>query len=473
MMWRPTTRAFALMLAFPATLHAQEPQPAPSMLSPQPQSSQLQPMTTPGETVPATAPAKGAATAAPVENAKPKSVAKANADKAAAKPAPKLREAAVSRDSEPSFQAGTSVATAQAAEKYTALAQAGGWPQIPGEVKDDATGEPVALLRKRLAIEGDLDEANEAGDTFDDALSLAVKSFQLRMGLKPTGLITGATLTAINVPADIRARQLASSAQRISASTFSFAPRHVIVNIPSASVEAVENGQVVHRYAAIVGDVEHQSPQVSARIQEINLNPTWTLPTSIIRNEVIPKMQKNPAYLSRAKIRILDGRGNEIDPRSIDWKTQKAVNYTLRQDPGASNSLGFIRINMPNKEAVYLHDTPGRRSFDEDYRFLSHGCVRVEGVYDLAAWLLEGTRAQQGTWDVAAMRERVATKARTDIKLEKHVPVIWVYLTGWASADGSVHFRDDVYGLDRDAQPVPPPADMPPAPDETPALVAR
>jgi murein L,D-transpeptidase YcbB/YkuD len=225
------------------------------------------------------------------------------------------------------------------------------------------------------------------------------------------------------------------------------------VNIPSAAVDAVENGQAVHRYAAVVGDVEHRSPEIEAKISAINLNPTWTVPVSIIKNEIIPKMRQNPKYLSKAKIRILDGKGREIDPGKIDWSTEKAANYTLRQDSGAGNSLGSIRISMPNKLAVYMHDTPSKRLFGSDYRFLSHGCVRVEGVYDLAAWLLEGAGGSPtGTWNKQELLQKIASAEREDIKLAKPVPVIWVYMTGWASADGTVHFRDDVYGLDGESE---------------------
>jgi murein L,D-transpeptidase YcbB/YkuD len=211
----------------------------------------------------------------------------------------------------------------------------------------------------------------------------------------------------------------------------------------------VEDGRVAHRYVAIVGDAEHRSPEIEAKISAININPTWTVPVSIIKNEIIPKMRENPKYLSKAKIRILDGKGRDIDPGKIDWSTEKAANYTLRQDSGAGNSLGSIRIAMPNKLAVYMHDTPSKRLFSSDYRFLSHGCVRVEGVYDLAAWLLEGVGGSpSGTWDKAALLKQIASGDREDLKLAKSVPVIWVYMTGWASADGTAHFRDDVYGID-------------------------
>ncbi len=369
------------------------------------------------------------------------------------------RETALSTDPEPTLTAETFFATAKASEHYAAIADAGGWPEIAGPVSGGSAGKSISTLRLRLAIEGDLGKA-EGGDPADLTagmfsqkwgadLTAAVKRFQARHGLKESGVVAGATLKALNVPARTRFTELASSAQRLAGRNFSFAERYVVVNIPSASVEAVENGHVEHRYVAVVGGPDHASPEVDAKVQAINLNPTWTVPTSIIKNEIIPKMQKDPGYLSRQHIRILDGSGNAVNASSIDWSSQRATNYILRQDSGTSNALGNIRINMPNKYAVYMHDTPSKRFFGGDYRFLSHGCVRVEGVFDLAAWLLDGTGgAPDGTWTKDAMLSQVKTGEHEDIKLVKPVPVAWVYLTGWANAEGAVQFRDDVYGID-------------------------
>ncbi|MGO4872380.1 MAG: L,D-transpeptidase family protein [Roseiarcus sp.] len=364
-------------------------------------------------------------------------------------PPPPPVETALSNDPEPTLQPDTLAATGKAAERYAQIVAVGGWPTDIAPLRPGAKGPAVARLRARLALEGDLDAAEAAGQVWDADLTAAVKRFQERMGLRQTGLVMGATLKAIDVPASVRYGQLVASAQRLAGVAFSFGDRYVVVNLPAASVEAVENGRVVHRYVAIVGGVEHPSPEISAHISVINLNPTWTVPTSIIKNEIIPKMQKDPGYLAREKIRILDGSGAEVDPRSINWATERAANYILRQDSGAGNSLGSIRIGMPNKLAVYMHDTPSKRLFGADYRFLSHGCVRVQGVYDYAEWLLQGTSGSPlGVWDKAALLAEVKAGAREDIKLVRPVPVIWVYLTGWANRDGTANFRNDVYGLD-------------------------
>ncbi|MCB1535334.1 MAG: L,D-transpeptidase family protein [Rhodoblastus sp.] len=359
------------------------------------------------------------------------------------KPKPPIREWALSDDPTPSFQPETFFATAAASERYAKIVDAGGWPKVPGNVGPTTKGPAVAALRRRFTIEGDPHEAVGPGDHWDAQLAAAVKHFQARNGLRQTGVVSGATLRAINTTAQVRFKQLASSSQRLAGVQFPFGERYVVVNIPSAAVEAIENGQVVKRYTAVVGDVDHRSPEVATRISAVNLNPTWTLPTSIIKNEIIPKMRRDPGYLSRSRIKILDGRGTVIDPRSINWSTEKAVNYTLRQDSGTHNALGSIRIQMNNKHAVYMHDTPSKGYFNRDYRFLSHGCVRVQGVYDLAAWLLQGS----GNWDRASLMAQIG-KDRQDLRLTKPVPVVWVYMTGWASADGVVHFADDVYQVD-------------------------
>ena len=367
---------------------------------------------------------------------------------AAPKPKPKapIREWALSTDPTPSFQPETFFTTVKASERYAKIVEAGGWPSVPGDVGPATRGPAVAALRKRLTVEGDLPETFARGEAWDPVLAGAVKHFQQRNGLRPTGTVSGATLRALNVPAAVRFRQLASSAQRLAGLNFAFEDRHVVVNIPSATVETIENGVIAHRYVAVVGDVDHRSPEVEAKVTAVNLNPTWTVPTSIIKNEIIPKMRKEPGWLAKQKIRILDNKGVEVASTAIDWNTERAVNYTFRQDSGTGNSLGAIRIGMPNKHAVYMHDTPSKSGFARADRFLSHGCVRVQGVYDLAAWLLQGTPAENGaTWDRVNL---TSVTERLDVKLARPVPVIWVYMTGWASADGTVHFADDVYGVD-------------------------
>lgn len=361
----------------------------------------------------------------------------------------------LSDDPRPSLSPQTFTATLQAAERYRALADAGGWPRVPNEMallKPGEAGPAVSALKKRLVVTGDM-QAHEldGSSVFDEAVASGIRRFQARHGLEPTGVVGPRTLVHLNIPARMRAKQLEASAGRLMGSKFTFAERYVVVNIPGATVEAVERGVVARRYIAVVGRPERASPQVETRITSVNFNPTWTVPTSIIKKDIIPHVRKDPGYLAKMRIRLFDGQGQEVDPATIDWSTERAANYTLRQDAGADNSLGEIRLDMPNKHAVYMHDTPSKRLFARSLRAQSSGCVRVSGVKTLAAWLLEtspGPRGPGSSWTGMEIETAIAGGARIDARLAKSVPVAWVYMTGFASPDGSVHFRDDVYGLD-------------------------
>jgi L,D-transpeptidase YcbB len=403
---------------------------------------------------PAAPPAPSMVPAAPLPDLKPVT------------PAPPPAAVAISQDPRPTLDPGSFVNTMRAAWTYLRIAQAGGWPTLPpGTVlKTGDQGPLVAILRQRLAVEGDLPADMAADAPFDSGLVTAVKRFQARHGLPESGAVRAKTLEALNVSALTRHRQLSASAQRLMGSAFAFGERYVVVNIPSATVEAVESGQVARRYVAVVGKADRPSPVVETRITAININPTWTVPISLIKKDIIPHVRKDPAYLAKMKIRILDSKGQEIDPQQIDWSTESAVNYTLRQDPGAINSLGQIRIDMPNKHAVYMHDTPTKRLFAQDARFHSSGCVRIADVRDFVEWLLRGTSAPNGAWTKSDIDAAIATAARRDIRLDKPIPVAWVYLTGYATPDGTVHFRNDVYGLDApktDSVPEPQELDVP------------
>ena len=271
------------------------------------------------------------------------------------------------------------------------------------------------------------------------------------MGLRQSGIVSVATAKALDVPASVRASQLASSAHRLADLNFAFGERYVVVNLPATAVEAVENGEVVHRYAAIVGDVDHPSPEIAAHVAAINLNPTWTVPVSIIKKEIIPRMQRDPGYLTREKIRILDGPGDEVDPRSINWTTERAVNYTLRQDFGRRQ---FARLD-PHRYAQHAGRLYARHALERDC-----SAPTIASSVTAACACRASTISPHGCWKGRAARRPAApgtrrrcsteikTGAREDLKVTRPTPVIWVYLTGWANADGAANFRDDVYGLD-------------------------
>jgi murein L,D-transpeptidase YcbB/YkuD len=218
----------------------------------------------------------------------------------------------------------------------------------------------------------------------------------------------------------------------------------VVVNIPAAVAEAVEDGKVARRYVAVVGKVDRPSPTLTTTITAVNLNPTWTVPLSILKKDIVTKMRKDPGYVGRMKMRVLDASGNEVDAGAVDWQSDRTPNFTVRQDSGAGNALGNMRIDMPNPHSVYMHDTNHKEFFSADYRFQSSGCTRVRDVQDLAAWILE----EKPGWSRKEIDAEIATGKRTTVRPARPIPVAWIYLTGWASPDGTINFRNDVYNFD-------------------------
>jgi murein L,D-transpeptidase YcbB/YkuD len=333
--------------------------------------------------------------------------------------------------------------------QYSDIVAKGGWPVVPADKKlQIGISDPaVVILRQRLAVSGDLPTAAaaNASNAFDSYVDAAVKRFQARHGIQPDGVIGDTTFAALNIPANVRLAQLATNLTRLKMLTAKPLPaRFVMVNIPAASVEAVENGVVVQRHTAVVGRVSRPSPIVNSKITEINFHPYWTVPASIIKKDLIPLMQKDPTYLATWKIRVFDKKGQEVSPDQIDWQTDEAANYMFKQDPGDDNSLGIVKINFPSPEGVYMHDTPHKGTFNEDYRFDSSGCVRIQGVRELIVWLLRDTAGQ--TPDV--IEEEFRNGQRLDVKVEKPVDLHWTYITAWSTTDGIVNFRNDIYNLD-------------------------
>jgi L,D-transpeptidase YcbB len=373
--------------------------------------------------------------------------AHAGSQNAVAPTTPEQRSAAaLSLSHEPTLDAGTVQRIKDAALSYSDLAVRGGWPDIPTNAKFAAgvAGPHDELLRKRLIVSGDLADDKSSGP-YDEVLTEAVKRFQARHGLAPTGLVTPRTIAAMNVPVQKRIRQLEASLERLEDTTFSFGERYVVVNIPAAFAEAVENDAVVRRYRVIVGKTEKPSPTLTAEITGVVLNPTWTVPSSIAKTEISAHMRKDPSYLSRMHMEVLDAHDNPIDPHAVDWSGTHAPNFTVRQQNGTWNALGSVKIDMPNPYSVYMHDTNQRSLFSDDYRFDSHGCSRVDNVRDLAAWLLQPELTK---WNRAAIDAAIASGQHQEIALPKKVPVAWIYLTAWMTRDQTVQFRNDVYNQD-------------------------
>jgi murein L,D-transpeptidase YcbB/YkuD len=242
----------------------------------------------------------------------------------------------------------------------------------------------------------------------------------------------------------MRLQQLRINATRLKALTVNLGNRLVVANIPAAQIEAIENGVAVTRHTAVAGKPDRPSPDINSKIIQVNFNPFWTVPVSIVRKDLIPKMQAEPDYLTKNHIRIYDSRNNEQQPSQIDWYSAEAVNYKFKQDAGNFNSLGSIRINFPSAHGVYMHDTPAKNLFGEDFRFASSGCMRVQKVRELVYWILQ----ESPGWSRGEIDEVIKSGERKDAKLAKPVPLHWVYVTAWATPDGVVQFRDDIYNRD-------------------------
>ncbi|MCX8503902.1 MAG: L,D-transpeptidase family protein [Beijerinckiaceae bacterium] len=350
------------------------------------------------------------------------------------------------RSTTPLLSPDTLSATQAAIETFKQVIARGGWPQMPRvPLKLGMQNSAVIDLRKRLIASGDLDASAGLSDIFDSFVETGVRRFQELHGLRPTGLITGQTLTALNIPADVRLKQLEVNLVRLRSYSASPGKRYVAANIPGAIVETVEDNIVQTRHAAGVGKIDRQSPIMTTKVIDINFNPFWTVPASIIKKDLIPKMQANPGYLAENKIRIFTNEGQEITSEKINWKSDEATRYQFRQDPGGEfNSLGFVRINIANPYGVYMHDTPAKGIFGDDYRFVSSGCMRVQNVRDYVEWLLKDTPG----WSREQIDEAIQSGQRVDARLAKPVPVFWVYITAWATPDGLVQFRDDIYNKD-------------------------
>jgi murein L,D-transpeptidase YcbB/YkuD len=384
-------------------------------------------------------------TAVPAAAANP--VAHAAPIKPAAASTPESRSAAaLALSHEPTFDEGTTQRIKEAALSYSDLAVRGGWPTIPADAKFaiGVQGPYDDVLRTRLLISGDL-ASDQASGPYDAVVAEGVMRFQARHGLAPTGIVTPRTLAALNVPVQKRIKQLEASLERLDNMNFAFGQRYVVVNLPAAFAEAVENDHVVRRYRVIVGKTEKPSPTLTAEITSVNLNPTWTVPSSIAKTEISAHMRKDPGYLARMHMDVLDAHDAPIDPRSLDWSGARTPNFTVRQMSGSWNALGAVKIDMPNPYSVYMHDTNQRNLFSDDYRFDSHGCSRVDNVRDLAAWLLQ---EEMPKWNRAAIDAAIATGQREDIALPKKVPVAWIYLTAWMTKDQNIQFRNDIYDQD-------------------------
>ena len=349
---------------------------------------------------------------------------------------------------EPILSVDTAYNLQQAIALYEPFVAAGGWELVPQEVFGLTLGNgrsAVVALKRRLMSSGDMAyDGGGINDMFDDTTDQAVRKFQARHGLIVNGQVDVATYYAMIVPAETRLNQLKLNLQRVLTISEKLGDRYLVVNIPAASIEAIEGSQVVQRHVAVVGRIDRQTPILHSKVQQINFNPYWHVPKSIIQKDLITYMNKDPNYLTEQRIRIYDAKGNELQPTDINWNSNEAVNYMFRQDPGADNAMGHVKINFPNPYDVYLHDTPEKSLFGENSRFHSSGCMRVGQVQTLVAWIL----GPNGDWTLPDVEAAFSTNERKDVQVKQPTPIHTTYITAWANRQGTVSFRDDVYQYD-------------------------
>ncbi len=348
---------------------------------------------------------------------------------------------------------------------YRQLESLGGWSLVSaGDTLKKGMQHPrVKELRARLQATGDLSQGDSiasgnanateivrrvAGDQFDEGLWRAVRRFQRRHGLAADGIVGPLTLAALNVSITERIQQLELNMERWRWLPEDLGKRYVLVNIPDFTMQVVDNGRVVVNTKAIVGSPKRPTPLLSARINYLVLNPRWYVPRSIAIRDYLPKLRKNPYALVTKKFHVYDAMDQEIDPGSVDWYSlsQNHFPYHLRQDPGPQNALGRVKFIFPNPYHVYLHDTPSHALFNRSQRAYSAGCVRIANAVDLAEYLLKDHSRWTRDTILAAMGD--AERQRV-VYLPEEIPVYFFYWTAWVTRDGLMHFRKDIYNLDK------------------------
>jgi murein L,D-transpeptidase YcbB/YkuD len=311
--------------------------------------------------------------------------------------------------------------------EHRRMAAAGGWVDVPegGPLAPGVKDARVALLRRRLAATGDLPAgaATDASPRYDAVVEAGVRAFQARHGLQADGAVGASTMRALNVPVEVRIAQIRATLERCRWVMQDLPDRFVLVDVAGFTVAVVENDLRVWESRAIVGDRFTQTPSFRADMRSIVLNPKWTIPPGIMKNEIGPAMQRDPGYLRK---------------KGYAW-----VNGQLVQPPGPKNPLGRIKLLLPNPHHVYLHDTPSKAAFNRTTRTFSHGCVRVEKPFELAALALD-----EPAWTAEALADAAANGKTRTIPVPRPLPVLVLYWTVSADADGRVRFTPDVYDQD-------------------------
>lgn len=336
---------------------------------------------------------------------------------------------------------------------YLELQRDGGWPEVPLEktLNPGESHTSVPLLRERLRITGDLGScSSDSENRYGACLQEAIIHFQKRHGLSADGVIGKETLTALNVPIEKRIEQIRLNLDRIKWLHERNSKRHIMINIPAFTLFFEEDKALRLQMKVITGTRKNPTPVFSNTVRTIVLNPHWNVPKSIIQNEMIPKLLKNPRAMAKEKIEIYTGWGKDakkVSGGSVNWgkyRYSKTVPYRFAQTPGYHNALGKVKFLFPNQFSVYMHDTPTKSLFDRDVRAFSHGCVRLDQPIEL----LRTFSSFNENVDFEKSQKILQGKRKAYLNLPNKVPVDIIYLTAYVDYDGVLQFRNDIYGYD-------------------------
>lgn len=334
--------------------------------------------------------------------------------------------------------------------EYRALAARGGWLQVPKgpPLSLGSRGKRVLALRARLEATGDLAPTDgEPSPTFDEPLAAAVRAFQQRHGLPEDGVVGKSTLATLRVPVTARIRQLLLNLERWRWVPDRLGERYVAVNIPAYELRAVASDAVALQMRVVVGQHDKRTPIFADTIERLIINPVWSLPPRIAAEKLFERAPSDPQWVTRNGYQLFSGK-QTLDPNDIDWTALEGsrLPFRVRQKPGSNNALGRLKLDMPNRFSVYLHDTPQRRLFALPYRALSYGCVRLERPVELAGFLL----ANEPEWSAERVAEAMEAGQTVTVALSEPVPVYLFYSTSFVDEAGRLHFRPDPYGADKD-----------------------
>lgn len=299
-------------------------------------------------------------------------------------------------------------------------------------------------IKRRLIYWKELAPQDTLTRIYDRKTWKAMKNFQRRHGLATDGVIGKSTVEALNYSVDARRQQIIANLERWRWYARDFGEHYIIINIPGYYLRVIKGKDTIERKRIVVGKAERKTPVLSSTFNNIVFNPTWTVPPTIIREDLVPDATNNRGYFAARSITIYNSKGKVVDPQQWNPKNPRAYRYV--QSPGFHNSLGVVKFNFPNHYTVYLHDTNHRNYFSKNYRSLSSGCVRVEDPLPLAEYMLNDSIK----WSRAKIDTLVASRKTTTINLKQKIRLHQLYWTAWMERNGDLEFRPDIYNLDED-----------------------